>query len=143
MAQFNIHEDLSGHAPVGGASDRHFGVVFTLVFLLTGLWPLTAKGPLRLWALGISAVFLLVTLLRPRLLHALNMAWTRLGVLLGRLTNPIITGLLFYLVFTPAGVMLRWAGKDLLGLRRDPTAGSYWIERRPPGPAPKSMTHQF
>ena len=142
MARFNTHEDLREYAPTGG-SDRSFGVVFTLFFLGVGLWPVVRGRPVRLWAVGVATLFLLATLARPSLLHPLNAFWTRLGLLLGRITNPIVTGLLFYVVFTPTGLILRWAGKDLLGLRRDPRVDSYWLERRPRGPAPKSMANQF
>jgi hypothetical protein len=69
---------------------------------------------------------LLVTLIRPSLLRLPNRAWTGLGLLLGKVVNPIVTGLLFYLIFTPVALVLRWMGKDLLGLRREPAAKTYW-----------------
>jgi Saxitoxin biosynthesis operon protein SxtJ len=142
MARVDLHEDLRADAPAGG-SDRSFGVVFTLVFSLVGLWPLTGGRPIRPWGVGIAGLFLVTTLARPRLLHPLNVLWTRLGLVLARVTNPIVTALLFYLVFVPVGLALRWAGKDLLAIRPDPGAESYWVERRPPGPTPKSMANQF
>jgi hypothetical protein len=96
-----------------------------------------------MWALGTAAAFLIPALLFPSVLHPLNRLWTRFGLLLHKFTNPIILGILFYLVFTPFGLVFRMVGKDLLRRRRDPNARSYWIERQPPGPAPETMANQF
>ena len=93
--------------------------------------------------LAISAAFLIVTLLRPALLHPMNHAWMKLALLLNRIVTPIITGILFFLVVTPMGVIMRWPGKDPLRMRSDPAAKSYWLPREPPGPAPESMARQF
>jgi len=65
------------------------------------------------------------------------------AALLNRIVSPVATGVLFFVVFTPFALILRMAGKDLLRLRRDPRAASYWIERKPPGPPPESMVEQF
>jgi hypothetical protein len=97
----------------------------------------------RSWALIVSAVFLALTLIRPSLLHPANRLWTRFGLLLSKVTNPIFTGLLFFLVITPVGLFMRLTGKDFLRLRRDLSASTYWIERLPPGPKPESMPQQF
>lgn len=125
------------------ASDRSFGVVFTIVFLIVALWPLPAGGAVRLWALAIAALFALASLLRPRTLAPLNRAWTRLGLLMHRVVNPIVLGLIFAITIVPTGLVFRLLRKDPLRLRRDPAADSYWIRREPPGPAPKSMQRQF
>jgi hypothetical protein len=137
------HEHLTHDDPATGASDRSFGWVFSIFFSLVGLWPILHGAPVRWWALCAAGLFGLVTLIRPSLLHTPNRVWTRFGFLLGRITNPIFTGLLFFLVITPIGSFMRFTGKDLLRLRRDPAAPSYWIERRPPGPKPESMPQQF
>jgi hypothetical protein len=84
-----------------------------------------------------------VALTGPSLLHRLNLLWTRLAVLLSKITNPIITGLMFYILFTPVAFALRLLGKDLLRLKLPPEGGSYWIPRKPAGPAPESMQNQF
>lgn len=125
------------------ASDRSFGIVFTIVFLIVALWPMPGGGPVRLWALAIAAVFALVTLLRPRLLAPLNRAWTRLGLAMHRVVNPIVLGLIFAITIVPTGLAFRLLRKDPLRLRRDPALDSYWIRREPPGPEPKSMQRQF
>jgi hypothetical protein len=137
------HEDYSRSHDVKGSSDRTFGIVLGLFFLLIGLTPLRTHRPIRWWALAISFTFLVLALVRPPLLHPLNQLWIRLGVLLGKIVNPIVTALLFYLVFTPVGIMLRLLGKDPLHLKFDATNGTYWKTRVPPGPPPESMANQF
>ena len=139
----NLHEDYQPRTPEKQATDRSFGFVFTAFFAIWALLPLWRGRPLRLWALPVSAAFLVVTLVRPSLLHAANRLWTRLGLLLGKVVSPLITGLLFYGVVTPMGLLARLVGKDLLHLRWSPQQPSYWIDRRPPGPDPKTMNHQF
>jgi hypothetical protein len=128
---------------VKGGSDRSFGCVFVCVFLAAGLLPLRHAQPIRLWALAVSGVFLVPTLIRPKVLHPLNVLWTRLGVLLGQIAAPIVLGLLFFLVVTPIACVMRLLGKRPLLLQMDPGVASYWIKRQPPGPAPESMIHQF
>jgi hypothetical protein len=137
------HEDLTREQDVEGSSDRSFGVVFAVVFLVIAGWPLWHGEALRWWAAGVAAVFALTAMVRPALLAGLNRQWMKLGVLLGKVVSPIALGLLFYGVITPLGVVLRLAGKDPLRLKFDRGADSYWIRREPPGPPPDSMTNQF
>ena len=137
------HEDLTREQEVEGSSDRSFGVVFAVVFLLIAAWPLWHGESPRWWALVGSALFAVVALMKPALLAGLNRQWLKLGMLLGKIISPIALGLLFYGVVTPIGVVLRLAGKDPLRLKFDRGAGSYWIRREPPGPSPDSMTNQF
>jgi hypothetical protein len=141
--QSSTHESFDRELVSEGSSDRSFGLVFTAFFALVGVWPLVHKRPLRPWALFVSAAFLLVALAFPRVLHPLNLLWTRFGRLLSKVTNPIITGLMFYVIFTPAGLLLRLFGKDLLRLKYDRSAPSYWIRRDPAGLIPESMRNQF
>jgi hypothetical protein len=138
----STHEDYTPRIHPAGPSDRNFGLVFTAAFLFFGLWPLRHGRPVRLWCLGLAAAFLVITAIRPALLHGLNQVWTRCGILMGKVVNPVVTALLFYLVFTPVGIVLRWLGKDLLGLARDPAATTYWIRRSKSG-SESSMTNQF
>jgi len=137
------HEDLTRERDLEGSSDRSFGVVFAVVFLLIAGWPLWYGEGLRWWAVGVATVFALIAAVRPALLAELNRQWMKLGVLLGKVVSPIALGLLFYGVITPIGVVLRLAGKDPLRLKFDRGADSYWIRREPPGPPPDSMTNQF
>jgi hypothetical protein len=128
---------------IEGSSDRSFGWVFAGVFLVIAVLPLLHGQSLTWWSIGISAVFALVALVKPSLLSGLNRLWIKLGVLLGKIVSPIALGILFYVVITPIGIIIRLAGKDPLRLKFDPDAKSYWIPREPPGPQPGSMNHPF
>ena len=141
--QSSIHESFDRELHTEGSSDRSFGLVFAALFGLIGLWPLIHKHSVRLWALCLSALFLLLALAFPRVLQPLNLLWSRFGRLLSKITNPIITGVMFYLIFTPAGLLLRLFGKDLLHLKYDRNATTYWISRDPAGLVPESMRNQF
>lgn len=137
------HENLSRNQHVEGSSDRSFGLVFAGVFIVIGFWPLLHGEMLRWWAFGVAGIFALLALVKPALLEGLNRLWTKLGVLLGKLTGSIALAVLFYSVLTPIGAVIRLTGKDPLRLKRDSRADSYWIPRTPPGPPPDSMTRQF
>lgn len=129
-------------APPQGSSDRGFGLVMAAFFAIVGLWPVPWSGQPRLWSLGVAAVFMGAALARPGALAPLNRLWTRFGLLLHRIVNPVVMGLVFYLTVTPIGLLMRALGKDPLRLRLDRTAATYWIEREP-GPAPETMKNQF
>jgi Saxitoxin biosynthesis operon protein SxtJ len=137
------HEDLTREQFVEGSSDRSFGLVISAAFLLIGLGPLRHGHAPRWWALAIACVLALVAVSKPSLLAGANRLWMKLGVLLGKVVSPIALGILFYGVFTPLAAVIRLTGKDPLRLKLDRAADSYWITRKPPGPAPDSMTHQF
>jgi hypothetical protein len=137
-----VHEDFSRAAGHGGGSDRNFGLVFTGAFLFFGLWPLHHGKPIRPWCLAMSAVVLCIALARPSLLHIPNRLWTKLGALMGKIMSPIVTGALFFLVFTPFAIVLKWMGKDPLGISIDRNAGTYWTPRNA-AEKPPSMTNQF
>lgn len=139
----SAHEDLSRTPDAQGSSNRGFGLVFAAAFVVVGMLPVLGDRPARRWALAIGGAFLMAALLAPAVLSPLNRVWTRFGLLLGRITNPVILGILFYGVFTPFGLLLRLMRKDLLGLDRGRDRHSYWIHREPPGPAPDSMRNQF
>jgi hypothetical protein len=126
-----------------GSSDRNFGFVFSAVFGLIGFYPLLHGGPLRAWALGLAALFLIATLVRPAILSPLNRLWTRFGLLLHRVMSPIALFVVFCLGILPTALVLRALGKDPLRLRFDPSAGSYWIPRKPPGRSDEQMKKQF
>jgi hypothetical protein len=125
------------------SSNSVFGLVFAVFFALVAVLPIVRGHAIRLWALPFSALFLLAALAAPKILTPLNRAWTALGSLLHAVVNPLVLGILFYLVFTPFGWVLRRMGKDFLRLRSAPGAPTYWIPRQPPGPTPESMSRQF
>ncbi len=137
------HEELRRDETIELGSDRSFGCVFVAVFVVIALWPLWGGLMPRWWALAVAAAFLVPAIAVPRLLRPLNRLWHRFGLGLARVVSPIVLGLLFYLVVTPIGLVMRLAGKDPLRLQRDPKADTYWIERNPPGPKPDSMKNQF
>jgi hypothetical protein len=137
------HENLAREQDVEGSSDRSFGIVFAVVFLIVAAWPLLAGGTVRWWSCFVAALFAAVAILKPALLAGMNRQWMKLGLLLGKIVSPIALGLLFYGVIAPIGFALRLAGKDPLRLKYDREADSYWIRREPPGPPPDSMTNQF
>lgn len=137
------HEDLSRREDVKGSSDRLFGLVFAAVFLILALWPLLSGAEPRRWCFAASSIFLLLALVRPRLLGPLNRLWTWLGFAMHVVASAIVLRVLFYAVLTPMGLLRRWLGQDSLRLKKDPDARTYWIERAPPGPAPETMRNQF
>ena len=141
MAEGVLHEDLSGGEHLKGSSDRGFGLVFAAVFAVVALWPILGAEAPRLWALAVAAAFFGAAIAAPRWLAPLNRLWTRFGLLLSRVMNPLVLGLLFFAVVTPMGLAMRLLGKDPLRRRFDREAASYWIRRDPPGPAP--MSRQF
>jgi hypothetical protein len=143
MVRAALHEDLQRKQEGHGSSDRAFGLVFCAFFALVGLLPLRAHHAVRLWALALSAVFLIIGLVHPVWLAPLNWIWTKLGILLGRIVNPVVTAVLFYVVVTPTAVLFRLLGKDPLHIRADPEVDSYWIERNPPGPPLNTMSNQY
>ena len=143
MPPTNLPESFERDEPPHGSSDRSFGFVFTGFFLLVGLAPLLHSLSPRYWSVAIAGAFLVITLARPALLHPLNGLWTKLGLLLHMIVNPIVMGMLFFLILTPFGVALRLLGKDPLRRHFDRTADSYWVLRTPPGPPPATMTQQF
>ena len=124
-------------------SERSFGIVFTVVFLIVGLWPLLNSAGVRWWAIILAVIFLGVALIRPVLLTPLNRVWFKFGQVLHRIVSPLIMGLLFYLTITPMALIMRCLGKTPLPKNFDRDADSYWIHRTPPGPAPDSMKNQF
>lgn len=138
-----LHENLESRTTDGPGSERGFAIVFTVVFVLVGLWPLLSGGPVRAWALLIAAAFLLAGFAAPGILAPLNRLWFRFGMALGRIVSPIVMGILFFGTVMPTGLLMRLFRKDLLRLRFDPAAESYWIRRDPPGPSAESLKQQF
>ena len=110
------------------SSNRSFGIVFFIVFLLISLYPLINDNDLRIWSLVISLFFLFFGLLNSKILTPLNKAWFKFGIFLGKLISPIIMGTIFFLVVTPIGLFMRMLGKDLINLKYN-TKNTYWIEK--------------
>ena len=111
------------------SSNRSFGLLFFVVFLIVSLWPLTHEGSIRIWSVIISAVFLILGLINSKLLTPLNVLWFKFGMILGAIISPIVMGIVFFLVVTPIGLILRIMGKDLLNKKYDKEKETYWIKR--------------
>jgi hypothetical protein len=123
--------------------DRHFGVLFTIVFAALAGINYFRSGYAYLWLVGVSALIGVVTLARPQLLRPFNALWMRFAALLHRIVSPLVLGAIFYLVLTPVGVLQRLTGRDTMRRRPEPQAKSYWVQREPPGPPPESLRNQF
>lgn len=124
-------------------SDRSFGLVFAAFFGALAAYG-AAAGRDSAWVfLALAAVTGGVALIIPGVLAPLNRLWFRLGTFLARVIQPLVIGAVFFLVVTPIGLLMRLAGKDVLRLKLDPAANSYWIKRDPPGPRPETMSRQF
>ena len=120
-------------------SNRSFGIVFFIVFVIISLYPLINEETIRTWSLVISVIFLVLGLLNSKVLTPLNKIWFKFGLFLGGIISPMIMGIIFFLVVTPIGVFMRIIKKDLLNLKFN-NDKSYWIEKS--GPKSK-MKNQF
>lgn len=135
--------ELTGNTEVKMGSERSFGIVFAIVFLLIALFPLLGDGGVRLWSAGVAAVFGGLAFLAPELLAPLNTLWFKFGMLLSKIMSPSVMGILFFVTVTPTGLFMRARGKDLLRQKLDPDAETYWIEVDPEQAALTSMKKQF
>ena len=115
-----------------------FGILFFILFLIIGLYPLKSGGTTRIWSLVLSSAFLIITIIRPNLLTFINRLWIQFGILLGKIISPLVMGLVFFFVVTPIGILIRMLKKDVMGLKRG--APSYWINREDKA---QSMKKQF
>lgn len=138
-----LHEMFEREGLVEGPSDRRFGITFAIVSSAIAALSFWRHGTHAYYWLTAAALFAILAFLWPATLRPLNKAWLRFGLLLHAIVSPIVMGVMFFLVFAPMGFLLRRLGKDLLRLRSDPAARSYWIIRSPPGPAPDSLKRQF
>lgn len=124
-------------------SDRSFGLLFVVIFTLLALWAWWHGRAWALWPAVLCLLTLLVTLARPALLNPLNRQWMRLAELLNRVVSPIVLGFIYFGLFTPIAWGMRLRGRDALRRRFEPGAATYWIDRDPPGPDPKSLPNQY
>ena len=115
-----------------------FGILFFILFLIIGLYPLKSEGLIRIWSVVLSLVFLIITIIRPNLFTFINKLWIQFGILLGKIISPVVMGLVFFFVVTPIGILVRIFKKDVMGLKRG--AKTYWINRED---KVQSMKKQF
>ena len=121
------------------SSNRSFGIVFFVVFLLIAFYPLIYNGDIKIWSLILSLIFLILGLVDSKILTPLNKVWYHFGIFLGKIISPFIMGIIFFLVVTPIALLMRLLGKDVLNLKYNKNK-SYWIEKK--GPKSK-MKNQF
>ena len=121
----------------------HESYVMTAAFAVMSALNWWHEGRSWRWTGGIAALFLAAALFYPAALKPLNRFWLKFGMLLHKVVNPVVMALVFFATVLPTGLVMRALGRDLLRLKRQPNVDSYWIERRPPGPAPESMKNQF
>ena len=122
------------------SSNRNFGLVFFFIFLAVSIWPLTHNESPRIWSAIISLAFLILVLTRSKLLTPLNRLWAKFGIILGSIIAPIVMGVVFFLVVTPIGLVMKIIGKDLLSLKYDKKKETYWVKRDKPT---STMKQQF
>jgi len=120
-------------------SNKSFGIVFFVIFLIISLYPILGGGSLRIWSLAISIIFLILGMLSSKILSPLNKYWFKFGIFLGKIISPIIMGIIFFFVVTPIGYLMRLFKKDVLSLKFNNNK-SYWVEKN--GPKSK-MKNQF
>ena len=120
-------------------SNKSFGIVFFIVFLLIGIYPFLNGNDLRIWSLLISFVFLILGLINSKILTPLNKLWFKFGLFLGKIISPLVMGFIFFIVVTPTGIIMRLMRKDLLNLKYNQKK-TYWIDKA--GPKSK-MKNQF
>jgi hypothetical protein len=121
------------------SSNRSFGIVFFIFFLIVSIFPLFKNEDIRVWAIVVAIVFLILGLLNSSLLFPFNKIWFKFGILLGNFISPIIIGLVFFIVVTPTAFLMRAFGKDLLNLKKN-NKKSYWIKK---SPTKSKMKDQF
>ena len=111
------------------SSNRSFGILFFVVFLGFGLWPLTKNQPVNLILISIAVIFLILGIFNSKILSPFNNLWVKFGELLGRIIAPIVMALVYFFILTPISLLVRVFGKDLLGLKFS-KKNSYWINRK-------------
>ena len=110
------------------SSNKSFGIVFFIVFIIIGFWPLLDINTYRLWAIIIAVIFLTLGLMNSRLLTPLNILWFKFGIFLGKIVSPIVMGVIFFFVVTPIAILMRISKKDLLNLKFN-NKETYWIKK--------------
>ena len=121
-------------------SEKSFGVIFSIVFLIVALYPLINSEGLRIWALVVSIIFFLLAFLAPKILVLPNKLWFKFGLLIGSIIAPIVMAFVYFVTVLPTGLIMRLLGKDLLKQKLDKNAKSYWVKRSEPM---GSMKNQF
>ena len=120
---------MTSNSKINISSNRSFGLVFFVIFLIVALWPLKYEEDIRLWSLVISIIFFILGVINSKLLTPLNKLWFKFGILLGSIVSPIVMGIVYFAVVTPTGVLMRLLGKDLLKTNKIKSISTYWMKR--------------
>ena len=112
------------------SSNRSFGLLFFIVFIVVGLWPVIKGETANIYLILISLFFLIFGLINSKILSPLNKAWIKLGEILGLIIAPIIMTLVYFIILTPISLIVRMLGKDLLGLKFLKKQDTYWTKRK-------------
>tara|TARA_Y100000389_G_scaffold57970_1_gene53971 strand:- start:1317 stop:1703 length:387 start_codon:yes stop_codon:yes gene_type:complete len=107
-------------------SNRSFGIVFFLVFLVIGVFPIKSGGSINYLLVCISIIFLFLGIVNSKILTPLNKIWFKFGIILGHILSPVIMGLIFFMVVTPTAFVLKVFRKDVLNLKNN-NKKTYWI----------------
>ena len=121
------------------SSNRSFGIVFFVVFILIAIYPLTNDENIRIWSIIVSLVFLILGLFNSKILTPLNIIWSKFGIFLGKIVSPLVMGVIFFFVVTPTGLLMKIFKKDLLNLKYNDD-DTYWIKKNEPK---SKMKNQF
>ena len=132
--------ETTSHMSTEQSSPKSFGIVFSIVFLIVALYPKTNSEDIHLWAVIVSAIFLLLAFVAPQILELPNKLWFKFGIILSSIIAPVVMALVYFVAVLPTGLIMRLLGKDLLKQKLDKNAKSYWIER---SDAMGSMKNQF
>ena len=124
--------ELTSRITINQGSEKSFGIVFSIVFLIVALYPLISSQGFHLWALIVSTIFLLLAFVAPKTLAIPNKLWFKFGILLGSIIAPIVMALVYFITVLPTGLIMRLLGKDLLKQKLDKNAKSYWVKRTEP-----------
>ena len=109
-------------------TNKNFGIVFSIVFLIISFWPLLKSENIKYWSLVVSVIFFILALLNSKILTPLNKAWMKFGFILSKIVSPIVMGFIFFFVITPTGIIMRVLGKNLLNLKKN-NQNTYWIKK--------------
>ena len=120
---------MTTNSEIKSSSNRSFGLVFFVVFLIVALWPLKSGEDIRIWSLALSIFFFILGVLNSKLLTPLNKLWFKFGIFLGFIVSPIVMGIVYFLTVTPIGLFMRLLGKDLLKTNKVKSTSTYWIKR--------------
>ena len=124
--------ETTGRLAIEQGSEKSFGIIFSIVFLIVSLYPLINSEGLRIWSLVVSIIFFLLAFLAPKVLTLPNKLWFKFGLLLGSIIAPIVMAVVYFIAVLPTGMIMRLLGKDLLKQQFDNNTKSYWIERSEP-----------